>query len=175
MKQCVKLEETAWLNQIRFGYPKLWLCLPSVKCVKLWKQCSKTRGNKLILKSEWTRFTFGNMASPWCLVPRWIYKSEEQIYDTHGPRRINIDKVSLGEWVKWFLFLNNRFPSTQKAEYLPQTLRQKSNTCMPLCLVYKFGSSVILFSNFFLFGRHLWCGFYKWFKSLKWKSHMHLD
>jgi len=60
-------------------------------------------------------------------------------------------KYPLGEWVKWFLLLNDRFPYTQKAEYLPQTLRQKSNTCMPLCLVYKFGSSVILFSNFFFY------------------------
>lgn len=35
MKQCVELEETAWLNQIRFGYSKLPLWHPSDKCVKL--------------------------------------------------------------------------------------------------------------------------------------------
>ena len=62
---------------------------------------------------------------------------------------------TLGEWVKWFLLLNDLFLSWQisiySSEYLQQTLRQKSNTCIPLCLVCKFGSSVTLFSNLFFF------------------------
>ena len=78
------------------------------------------------------------------------------VLDSANSKRNNAMHIAfsktLGEWVKRFLLLKDLFPSWQilvySLEYLPQTLRQKSNTCMSLCLVCKFGSSVTLFSNF---------------------------
>jgi hypothetical protein len=66
----------------------------------------------------------------------------------------NVFIQTLGEWVKQFLLLKDLFPACQMSfhplEYLPQTFKQKSNTCVPLCLVCKFGSSVTLLSNSFV-------------------------
>ncbi len=66
----------------------------------------------------------------------------------------NLFIQALGEWVKQFLLLKDLFPACQMSfhplEYLPQTFKQKSNTCVPLCLVCKFGSSVTLLSNSFV-------------------------
>ena len=60
---------------------------------------------------------------------------------------------TLGELVKQILLHKDLFSARQISvyplEYLPQTLKQKSNTCIPLCLVCKFVSSVTLLSNSF--------------------------
>ena len=68
---------------------------------------------------------------------------------------------TLGELVKQILLHKDLFSARQISvyplEYLPQTLKQKSNTCIPLCLVCKFVSSVTLLSNSFAtFWHVLW-------------------
>ena len=73
----------------------------------------------------------------------------------------NVFIQTLGEWMNRILLLKDLFSAWQISvyplEYLPQTLKQKSNTCIPLCLVCKFVSSVTLLSNSFAtFWHVLW-------------------
>ena len=99
----------------------------------------------------------------------------------------NVFIQTLGEWVKQFLLLKYLFPACQMSfhplEYLPQTFKQKSNTCVPLCLVCKFGSSITLLSNSFVTFFHVvWLSIFTLtplcilnlphFISLHWKSIM---